>query len=123
MSMFAPIPGQRSDDNVKGTLRTFKGEGSPHLKVPGLKGMPYAVRVGTTDIPERIEAHFIENKLNGKTVASDLPLLASTKDIDGVQVLQRSMFSNDGIWQRDQDVHVWADWDGDPVPKDTAKAK
>jgi hypothetical protein len=46
--MFAPLPNTTGVE--KSNFRTFEGDGTPFLKVPGLKKVK-SVKIGSTDVP------------------------------------------------------------------------
>ena len=98
------------DEIRSGVVREFIGDGSPLLPVHGLIGHPHSVRVGTTEVPLRIPITFQNNRLNGQTIDTDMPLLAVAKDAAGNAVLRRSLSSNDGNWQKGAKVFVWGEW-------------
>jgi len=110
-----------------GIVREFTADGTASLSVPGLIGDPHSVRVGSTEIPLRVAASFQNNKLNGQTVETDLPVLMVTTDARNTPVLLRAVFSNDGIWQKGAKVFVWGDWaeevKAEEVKADAAPAK
>lgn len=117
--MFHQMPGVSAEDIRSGKCREFTGDGTPHLRVPGLVGDPGAVRVDRIELPTRLKMGFPDNHLNGQIIHSDMQILRVDSDTDGVPVLLRSIVSNDGIWQKGHKVFVWGDWEdltGD-VPK------
>lgn len=128
--MFHSAPSVTQADVATGKVRQFTGSGTPHLRVPGLIGLPDKVRVGATEIPARSPYALPDNRLtdNRPVHASDLPNFSRTEDVDGTPLLLRSMRSNDGIWQAGAPIAVWGDWEADAdtgqavdLPGDLAK--
>ena len=109
--MFHQMPGVSAEEFKSGHCREFAGNGTPHLRVPGLVGDPTAVRVDMIDLPLRLKMSFPDNHLNGQTVHSDMQILRMETDSDGTPVLLRSMISNDGVWQKGHKVFVWGEWE------------
>lgn len=116
---FAPLDALLHQQQESERTRTFIAEGdpktaapgSPLLKVPGLRGLE-SVRVGMTPIPlteERLHATRVEH-VKERVIE---PLIRLERLPDGVPVLQRSVLSNDGIWQPGVTVYVTGEWADD----------
>ncbi len=110
--MFAKLPGASPAQNTGGESRSFTGDGTPFLRVPGLQSLE-SVRVGTADLPRTGEFRFPKTGQKGFFVDSVLPLYELTRDEAGTPFLLRSETSNDGIWQKDFTVYVTGEWDAE----------
>lgn len=109
LELFSTPP--KAVEGPKGTVRSFEGDGTPFLKVPGLIKVR-SVRIGTTEIPLTITEHYpidlTENLTNLEE--HDVPLIKQDKLDDGTPILIRSIKSNDGFWQKGVEVHVDGSW-------------
>ncbi len=139
---FAPIRnfGERIANN--NATRYFTGTGTPYLPLPGLAhgfkpdGTPMGVReirINGMLLPES-EQRSYPLRINGSNPSTaavlpqdfrvvNEPLYMLDYADDRTVVAIRRDFSNDGIWQKDANIAVTADWvDEAPVEPD-AKAK
>lgn len=125
---FHPIAGVPTEERMAKNIRQFVGDGTPLLKVPGLKEVT-SVRVGSADIPLSIEERVPTDPDAKLHQTVEVALIKLDKLEDGTPVLMRSVKSNNGMWQNGVAVYVGGKWSGDkeptapPVDNDTAKAK
>lgn len=111
-----PKPPTSTGDKADG-LRTFEGDGTRFLAVPGLKTL-HGLFVGGVPLPLAIEESYPDNatdNLPNQTV-HEIPLVAIDRMDDGTPVIVRSIKSNDGTWQRGVKVQVDGDWEDDKQP-------
>jgi hypothetical protein len=108
--MFHEIVGLSAKQKASADYRSFEGDGSPYLKVPGLKKIK-AVRVGQVDVPLTIEQQIPTDATlkNFETQTVEMVKLVNTPE--GEQVLLRNLQSNDGMWQKGVPVYVAGDWE------------
>lgn len=95
--------------------RTFLGSGGNLLLVPGCRQVD-AVRVGNTAVPEFIDEEYpVGFDSNGvpSLEGHRVPLYQLVETEDG-PALQRSVKSNDGIWQSGETVVVVGVWSDSP---------
>ena len=108
-SIFHPVTEAVAPTDPR-NFRPFIGDGTPYLKVPGLKSVS-AVRVGTVEIPLDLEEEVL-NDLSElqRTETHKHELIRLEQDADGSPILMRSIKSNDGMWQTGVTVYVAGEW-------------
>ena len=125
---FHPLVGISEEERSAKNVRQFVGDGSPVLKVPGLKEVT-SVRVGTADIPLTMTEQVPIDVDAKRHETHEIALIKLDKAPDGTPILMRSIKSNNGMWQAGVPVFVGGKW-GDtkevtapPVDNSAAKAK
>lgn len=120
-AIFHPLVNSAPDGPIS-KFRTFVGDGTPQLIVPGLLEVE-AVRVGTVDIPLTLkEDVLVDLSEAAKTEEHEHEMIRLESSPDGTPVLLRSIKSNDGIWQPGVTVFVAGKW-ADEVPATKADKK
>lgn len=115
--MFHQLDGLTVQEQQAENVREFVGDGTPYLKVPGLKDQPKSVRLGHTFLPMTITQDF-PTGIPGRLESVTSPLYILQHQADGMPVLLRSQQSNDGVWQKDVPVFVQGDWeDSSPLTR------
>lgn len=98
-----PEPARLRDDRT----RSFVGTGVTLLDAPGLKAVT-EVRVGGQLLPaSRTQTVIID--ASGATETEEVPLYRLIEGPRGT-ALQRSLVSNDGIWQAGETILVTGEW-------------
>ncbi len=104
----------RQDDQARQT-RVFTGDDTPYLRCPGLQQVA-AIRAAGTNLPEVLEFPVLAD-LSGTSLRVDRwPAWDLSLGHDGVPVLRRSQFSNDGVWNKGLPVYVTGIWDEEVSP-------
>ncbi len=111
---FHPIDTPAPDENPANT-RMFKGDGTPFLKVTGLKRLE-ACRAGSVSIPLEEVRRMPVNSAHTEHTNVTVPMVDVQHGPDGA-VLLRSIMSNDGIWQEGVPVFVSGEWDDSEGPQ------
>jgi hypothetical protein len=99
---------------IRENTRTFVGEGTLFLKVPGLKSLE-AVYMGREQLHRTDVRRYPIDPNHTQFENDELPLVQFTHLPDGTPVLLRSVISNDGIFQSGFMFSVQGEWD-DAVP-------
>lgn len=107
-TMFAPMDQMDAEEIANANVRPFVGDGTKFLFVPGLKSVS-SVRVGTTNIP-LVETRKIPMSADDIRPIT-FPLIDLQLNAQGQPILRRSVFSNDGIWQKGVNIYVGGEWD------------
>lgn len=94
---------------VAANRRTFVGDGTPFLRVPGLLKV-HGVRVSGVEIPLVEEREIPVDGTLSQVRVMQLPMIDLQEDENGVPTLLRSMNSNDGIWQPGVPIQVTGEW-------------
>jgi hypothetical protein len=101
---------------LDGRTRHFVGKGTTAMPVPGLRSLEQ-VRIGPAAkvLPTNATKSMQRAKRGkeAKAVEVEVPLVKLIHTPDGIPMLARAIFSNDGIWQDGMDVYVTGDWEGD----------
>jgi hypothetical protein len=92
-----------------GDVRTFSGDGTPYLRVPGLKEVK-SVRVGATLLPQTLPVTLPVNPQLTQFAHADLPMVQLVANQAGEEILLRNQMSNDGVWQAGAAVSVGGVW-------------
>lgn len=100
-----------------GETRTFIGDGGPILEVPGLVEVK-AVRVGRTLLPLIEKRSYPVNKQNKQQEVEE-PMIDLSRRADGMEVLRRSILSNQGNWQKGVAIYVNGIWKEDGTEQAT----
>ncbi len=108
--MFHPLDGLSVQEQQAANVREFTGDGTPFLKVPGLKDQPTSVRLGHTVMPMTIKQKF-PTAVPNQFEEFESPLYIVLQQADGMPILLRSQQSNDGVWQKDVPIFVQGDWE------------
>lgn len=124
---FHPLVGISEEERSAKNVRQFVGDGTPVLKVPGLKEVT-SVRVGTADIPLTMTEQVPIDVDARRHETHEIALIKLDKAPDGTPILLRSIKSNNGMWQAGVPVFVGGKWEGEkvaapPVNSSAAKAK
>lgn len=117
--LFPPVADAKGPGARDPNSKVFTGSGGNLLLVPGLKKV-HGVRVGDVPLPAVLTEEYPESwDSNGvaKLVPHDVPLYQLVQTANG-PALQRSVKSNDGIWQQGVPVYVSGDW-GTGAPVET----
>lgn len=114
--MFHPLRAREIDSARGGTTREFVGDGTGHLRTPGLRGMPTAVRIGGLELPLTLEQRFPLHPDPSEKITITVPMIDVVRDHDGVPVLRRNQQSNDGYWQKGERIYVQGEWEDPPRP-------
>jgi hypothetical protein len=99
----------REERKAAPDVRPFVGDGTPYLKVPGLKKVT-SVRIGRQDLPLEHTQDFPHPSNPKTTVSKTDPLVDLQFADDGTPVLLRSVQSNHGLWQAGVTVYVGGEW-------------
>lgn len=103
--------------------REFKGDGTPFLKVPGLRALAAgdgAVRVGDLELPAVYTYRVpLDVSLTEFETRSE-PLVKLDRAPDGTPILLRNKHSNDGIWQPGLSIFVDGEWDEEAAAESKA---
>lgn len=127
--LFAPVQDARGPGMRDPNARQFTGTGGNLLLVPGLKKVT-GVRVGDVAVPLSITEEYPESfDSNGvpKLSSHDVPLYQLVDTAHG-PALQRSVKSNDGVWQLGAPIWVSGEWEAPKAattapPKDEKKGQ
>ena len=124
---FHPMVGISTEERAAKNIRQFVGDGSPVLKVPGLKE-DTSVRVGTVDIPLTMTEEVPLDIDAKRHETHEIALIKLDKAPDGTPTLLRSIKSNNGMWQAGVPIFVGGKWGDEkasapPVDASAAKAK
>lgn len=109
-AIFSPVV-QAATPQEGTEVRSFVGDGTPYLPLPGCKSVS-SVRVSGVEVPP-----FVENKFpvgqgdNQEFIRQLWPLYELSAAEDGTPVLLRSVQSNDGIWQQGAVVTIGGEWE------------
>jgi hypothetical protein len=121
MSVLEQFPDSRAEAREsaeRANLVRFVGDGTTLLKTPGCTSVR-KVFVDHIEIPE-----ILVNTINldgaGNLGTEEIRMWKLTTDVDGGAALQRSVVSNDGIWQLGQNVFIDGDFE---EPKKAKAAK
>jgi hypothetical protein len=112
---FAPLAGLDDREEVLANTRLFLGDGTPFLKVPGLKSLE-AVRQGTQVLPAEIVQEYPTDHTLRRLETVAMPSVILGRAADGTPVLRRNICSNDGLWQDGREFSVTGEWD-ETVPE------
>lgn len=125
--LFPPVTDARGPGAKDPNARQFTGTGGNILLVPGLKKLT-GVRVGDVALPLSIKEDYPESfDSNGvpKLETHEIPLVQIVQTANG-PALQRSVKSNDGIWQQGVPIWVSGEWESAKAaesPKEPEKPK
>lgn len=104
----------QEEKKAKSGLTAFVGDGTPVLRVPGLKEVK-KLFIGNEELPLKIkELQLVDSAGNTEPVEIDMVQL--TKDAEG-EILLRNKKSNDGIWQDGQKFYIEGVFDTPKTPK------
>src|SRR5262245_52930944 len=99
------------------SARFFTATGGPFIPVPGLMELREVRLPGLLMEKEIERTIWVDGRPEqAHTLVTDCVFVL--RGIDGVPMLGRSRWSNDGVWQKDLDVMVIGEWDEtvSPVP-------
>jgi hypothetical protein len=111
-NQFHSLTGLTAQERDASNVREFTGDGTPYLKVPGLKSVSY-VRVGGTVVPLEHEQAFPNPDDLRATVTETEKLIDLQFDAQKTPILLRSKQSNHGLWQAGVPVFVGGEWSDD----------
>lgn len=101
-------------ESIRENTRTFVGEGSLFLKVPGLKKLE-AVFMGNENLHRTDVRRYPIDPNHTQFENDELPLIQFTRLPDGTPVLLRSVVTNDGIFQSGVYFSVQGEWEAGSV--------
>lgn len=110
---FYALEGLTQRETEEANTRVFEGDGTPYLKVPGLREVT-GVRVGTREIPLTAPLEFPVDPSGTQLLRTEEPMVSLHTGNDGVPVLLRNTRSNDGVWQAGP-VYVSGVWEDEPA--------
>lgn len=113
---FHSIGGLTAQENKDARTRVFVGLGTAFLLVAGLVQVE-SVRIDGQEIPLFEDRSYpLDGSLTRfETVREEI--IGKTEHPEtGVPILLRSKLSNDGIWQKDSQIHVTGEWADDDAP-------
>jgi hypothetical protein len=90
--------------------RAFLGDGTPFLRVPGLRRVTRVVCEGGIEIPLEHSEQVVADA-GGRLEMDAFPMLALDEAPDGCPILLRHEKSNDGLWQDRFAFFVSGEWD------------
>jgi hypothetical protein len=93
-------------------IKEFTGDGSPGLRVKGLKEV-HSVQIGRIQVPIERDYKFPHNADFAQKVQITLPHVMIVEGPDGEALLMRSVHSNDGVWQKGEKIYVGGVWEAD----------
>lgn len=100
---------------VSGEAKTFTGDGTGRLSIPGCRAVAQ-VFVGGMEIERYHEnKHPLDNTERPEYIKQSIPLWDLSETEDGIPCLVRNMQSNDGIWQDGATITVVGEWTADPA--------
>jgi hypothetical protein len=115
---FAPVEIIQREQMDRRTTRAFRGSGTMFVAVPGCLSVD-AVRVG----PMLQDPLIVHEMPTDPSLARVIPMghqgWRLIEGVDGVPLLQRTRFSNLGVWQKDVEIFVTGEWNTavSPVPE------
>ena len=124
--IFPPLSGPRAEESSAGDTRWFtvpkmeNGNDPTELAIPGCKKV-MSVRIGSTVLPTFIEYEAPDSVTFTKKLSVKLPAYALDRNYEGVAVLRRNPYSNDGKWQSGERVYVVGEWEADAAPANGKK--
>jgi hypothetical protein len=107
---FVQIADLFQQEQIRENTRTFMGEGTLFLKVPGLKKLE-AVYMGNQQLHRTEVRRYPIDPNHTQFENDELPLIQFTHLPDGTPVLLRSVVTNDGVWQSQAFFSVQGEWD------------
>lgn len=110
--MFHPLEGITAQEAQAANVKQFAGDGTPYLKVPGLKSVK-SVRIGTQVLPMEIKQRFPKDSTGKELIETTSPMVQVQNGPDGTPILLRSIQSNDGVWQAGAQIFIQGDWEDD----------
>lgn len=110
--LFAPISQlPRAENLTDKHVRTFIGDGTPFLRLPGLKDRIDEVLLDGYRLPEEETREYPTDATLKRLHAVTHPTMRLERDENGVPVLQRAEFSNGGLWQLGSKITVRGSWE------------
>lgn len=117
-ALFHTLPSEVAEaQRLEGDARVFTGDGTAYLRVPGLKNLN-SVQMGVMVMPLVFEMELPEYGRTDRYITTEVPTVQVAQDSDETPVLMRSVYSNDGIWQKGAEIIVRGEWED---TDDTAK--
>lgn len=108
--MFHSISGITAAEKRADNVREFIGDGTPFLRVPGLKKV-LGVRIGQMSLPLETTIKYPVDPQHTDMKTEKVALVQRDVLPDGTPVLLRNQMSNDGMWQQGQPIYVTGDWE------------
>jgi hypothetical protein len=92
--------------------RVFDGSGNSVLLTPGLQ-LVQSIEIDGVELPLEIEEAYVSSA-TGQTESVTIPLIQTVHVAEGIGI-QRSVKSNDGVWQAGSRIVVVGVWDDTPA--------
>jgi hypothetical protein len=112
---FAPISGLDRTEAEAANTRTFLGEGTEFLEVPGLLEL-HGVSTALMVFPMEETREFPTDASLKRLEIVTMPMFNIARTRDGKTYLRRNYCSNDGVWQFGERFAVSGVWD-ESVPE------
>lgn len=122
ISHFPSLEGLGEVEHIAQNTRVFEGNGTPFLRVPGLKTLE-KVAVGTQEVPLTEEREYPTDGTGLRLKSQTLKIVDVQIAPDGTPVLLRSIYSNDGIWQKGARIYVTGEFEADATGAATSDVK